>query len=50
MSMKKAYLETINDFEIELRSTPWWNFRTVNRLTRHIEHYENKLDKLYGFT
>jgi hypothetical protein len=44
--MKEAYLQTINDFEIELRNTEWWRFKRISWLQKQIEHYEGLLNTL----
>jgi hypothetical protein len=37
--MEKAYLQTIQDFEIELANTEWWRFKRAAYLQSKY-HYE----------
>lgn len=43
--MIEAYLETIRDFEIELRNTKWWRFKRQIWLSKQIEYYEGLIEK-----
>tara|TARA_R110000772_G_scaffold17946_3_gene50135 strand:+ start:223017 stop:223172 length:156 start_codon:yes stop_codon:yes gene_type:complete len=44
--MRKAYLETINDLEIEIRNTGLFQFKKRRRLEKFLENYEKKLEEL----
>ena len=44
--MKQAYIQTINDFEIELRNTEWWRFKRIKYLNKQIQKYEGLIQKL----
>ena len=36
----KAYEETLEDFKISLRNTPWYRFKYRRELSNEIERYE----------
>lgn len=44
--MEEAYLQTINDFYIELANCKWYEFRRINELYKQIEFYEMLLSKI----
>lgn len=44
--MKEAYLQTIDDFRIDLSNTEWWRFKIINYIERQIEYYEGLLNTL----
>jgi hypothetical protein len=44
--LKKAYELSINDFEIALRHTSFWEFSRRSYLTKKIKEYELKIDKM----
>jgi hypothetical protein len=44
--MKEAYLTTIRDFEIELYSCKWYEWRRMRYLNKQIEYFEGLLRNL----
>jgi hypothetical protein len=44
--MKKAYLQTIEDFEIELANTKWWRFKKISELKKQIDYYYTLVNAL----
>ena len=44
MKNKRAYIETIIDFEIALRHTEWWRFKRIYYLQSQIDKFEKLIN------